>query len=425
MALVAGVALAIVLAACGSQTGTRHGGSASTGQGGSLRRQQGVPLSFPGYPVSPLSTTPGKGGGHFVAGVCRPSACIASTYRGYTVPAVDGSPAPYGSNSSPQSRCSHGAYACSFQIERPHNLSKASRVPAVIAASGTVSGDPQWIAASATDKFVLVRIPTESWTGTYSTPTTDHAPGLDSQTCGSTGTSQCDDIPFLQAILNAIECAGSPPCENVNPSEVYMEGASKGATITTAAMCDTRTSRRLAGISAVSSTMTSPDPTNSQSVFPNCPALLGVGSLCVADCVAGPINHSISMQWIYGTDDPNTGGPQGSCQPASENCLGRGFYNRLKPYWHFAVPQLATIVYGAGTLGCPTRPASTTTTGNTGKIITSTYTPCSMASVPAGTATQTVEVIGAQHLPEGTANGGDGISTPAASWSFWTTYPAH
>lgn len=361
----------------------------------------------------------------FVAGVCRPTACVPTRYVGAMVRAPDGSAPPYGSNRSPASRCSHGPSACDFQIERPRNLSRATGVPAVIAASGTVSGDPQWIAASATDGFVLVTIPAEPWSGEYMLPTRSPRSGAGTQDCGTDGSSQCDDIPFLQAILNAIECSGSPPCQNVNPREVYIEGGSKGAAMAMAAVCDTRTARRFSGMSAVSNTLTSPDPSNNQSALPNCPALSGVGPRCVADCVARPINRDISLQWIYGTDDPNFGGPQTSCTPISSNCLGKGFYNPSKPYWHFSVPQLATTVYGKGALGCPTTPAKTTISGSGAKITTKTYTPCSLASAPSRTATQTIEIAGAQHLPEGSANGGDGISTPEAAWSFWTTYPAH
>jgi hypothetical protein len=308
-----------------------------------------------------------------------------------------------------------------YQIERPTGLSTRSPVPAVLASAGTVGSNPNWIAESAVGKFVLVvikdyhatRPPAPPTCCQYAFPTTgpvlfSSVSGLSD--CGPSGNLACDDIPMVQAILDAIECKGAPPCENINRREVFAEGGSRGGGFSLDMLCDRRISRRIAGIQDVSGKLDSPG--SAPDSPPNCPALLG----------SSP-NRKWSAQFIWGTADPNIS--CGSPPSTANNCLGTG-YTSEEGRWE-ALGPLATTELGTPVLGCPTIPARTVVYGNSGKITKKLYAPCSAGARPATTATETIKVQDGGHMPDtwpaGTdRNGSDGLKTPAEAWAFWTAY---
>jgi hypothetical protein len=387
------------------------------------------------------AVTSGGGGGAFVSGVCSPSPCTQSGATSYSISTTDSSGAPYGNSSSPKT------VNISFLISRPGNLSTASQAPAVIVSCDTSGSNAPWYPAAAADKFVLIimssAIPGGPGQCNFQPPVVKWKNNL-AYTCGTSGTQECDNIPGLVSILNAVECSGSPPCQNVNSHEVFYSGDSEAGQFGEGAVCDTRTSSRIAGIQVVSNTLVSPGQITPSSVYtqanakpPNCPALLGVGSLCHADCVSVAPNTDVNIQYLWGTTDSIFGGPSTSCSISdAHNCLGNGFYFTSEPdMWRFGDIPLATTILGP-VLGCPSTPAATTYningTGSGGTpnamgVLTSTFTPCTNSASPSQTAIQTVQIRNGTHIPDtwpaGTSLGGsDGMATPATAWSFWTRY---
>jgi hypothetical protein len=369
----------------------------------------------------------------------------------------------------------------SIFIERPRNLS-STPTPLVVAFSGSVTRDPNWIAASASDAFVYVSIPTDHHCDggsgcQYAAATTaDRLIGVGDagarplfQDCGAARNLTCDDAPWVAAVVRALErCTsttaapggkigawvargasipaygdspeapgnGAPPCEHINPREVFVEGGSRGGGMALNTVCDSRTTRLFAGVTVVSDVMISPGTT--QSTPPNCPALLPFDrSTCIIDCVSTTPNADTSLQFIWGDEDPNFPSDPSLCDRtvAANDCAGVGWAAQL--HWVFGTIALATTVLGEPALGCSTTPSSTATAGTSGKITVTTYhTGCANPNA----ATQTIRVGSGAHMPDtwpyGTLSGivcasgctdydntgADGLVEPAAAWSFWTTY---
>jgi hypothetical protein len=412
---------------------------------------------------------PGGGSG-FVAGTCSPSCTATSSYTTYTMTGVPwASTGAYGPGTAATANRQLG-------IARPAGLVNGAtdQTPLVITTGhAAITNDPQWMAAAAKYHFMLVQIiavcPGAANTG-YCKPTTDRPGNVATNAACGSGGALCDDIPMVLSVLNDLEnCSGSsssgtwsgspPPCENINPNEVFIEGGSAGSTLAEDVACDTRTSSRIAGMQALSGSLFAATLDDTENA-PNCPALLGVNhSTCIVDCVTAPINQHISLQWIWGTNDTTynsaTSGPFAATgcpyapSPAT-NCLGNGVrYANMRDAsgggsgeWYDPVPSLATTYLG-NALGCSAGGTTVSGTGWSGKIATTTYPSCAVA----GAATQTIQITGAGHEPDtwpcgstpfsslssgdvcptsgstsyGSTNS-DGMSDPVAAWTFWTTH---
>jgi poly(3-hydroxybutyrate) depolymerase len=289
------------------------------------------------------------------------------------------------------------------------------------------------------------------------------------QDCGASGNLTCDDIPWVADVVRALESCttatdraggaigswvargdelpayggtpavhgtGAPPCEHIDPREVFVEGGSRGGGMTLDAVCDTRTSGLFAAATVVSAVMISPGA--AASTPPNCPAMLPFDrSTCVADCVAATPNDRISLQFIWGDEDPNYPADTSYCDRtvSANDCPGVGF--KAAHRWVLGNIPLARDTFGHAVLGCGPAPSDTATTGASGKITVTTY--ADGCHTP-GVATQTIRVGSGGHMPETwpygatsgitctsdcvdyNGTGADGLVEPLAAWSFWTTY---
>jgi hypothetical protein len=429
-------------------------------------------------------------GGVFSPGVCTGGKCGVAAVKRYNLNVSDSGTTAY---CKPNCVAGNAAatntpktIAPAIFISRPTNLSTSTPAPLLVAFSGSVGGDPNWLQAAADDGFVVVQIPTThncsggsgcqyAYVDTIRVPTTAAA----YQSCGTGGNAPCDDVPWVTEVISALEsCAtatgsvggsvgtwvsgtgynGAPPCQNINPKEVFAEGGSRGGGMTLATVCDTRTSNLIAAATDISDIMI-----GESTHLPNCPALLPYDpSTCVGDCVSATPNTKLSLQFIWGDEDPNfppsTNGtanpPDGYCDRTvpSNDCLGVGYCDSTTPgacnspgqMEAWGLIQLATTALGHA-LGCSATPSSNITAGLTGKIDVTTYDACTNA----GAATQTVHVTGGFHMPDtwsastgfGTTTSGiacesgctdstvqngtlpsDGLVEPFASWNFWTTH---
>ena len=409
----------------------------------------------------------------FRPGVCGGGRCTPSAIARYNLNVPDSDEIGCGAD-----RCgSPATIDPAIFIERPKNLT-AAPAPLLISYAGSVPGDPNWIAASAADAFVYVTLRPNhhcSRSCQYADPTTAVAPICPDctgtvpnyQDCGASGHLSCDDIPWVQGVIRALErCSsatstagatvgdwvaagdrlpayggsgaltgnGAPPCEHINQSEVFVEGGSRGGGMTLATACDTRTSGLVAAVTDVSDPLPG---VASRTTPPNCPALLPFDSArCVSDCVAATPNTKLSMQLIWGDTDPNFPLDTSLCDrtnPAND-CLGVG-YPDTDALWTLGLITLATTVFGHPVFGCSTAPTSTATTGASGKVTVTTYaTGCTDPHV----AMQTIRVGSGQHLPDTwpfghtsgiicssdctDRSGADGLVEPLAAWDFWTSY---
>ncbi len=223
--------------------------------------------------------------------------------------------------------------------------------------------------------------------GQYAVPTTEAAVQPDPHAygavdCGASGASQCDDIPWLKAALQAVICSGPPPCLNVDPHKVYVLGGSKGGNFTEGAICDSRTSSYFHAAAVASAMMVSRSYNNDQLVRPNCPALLGT-----SNGYGGPpglqANTNLSVAWLFGTNDNSL--CVSGAGARNFDCLETGFKD-VKDRWWFGVNQLAGDAHppapgkptgslrGIGhALGCHSTP---TTDVKSGHMRTRTYTGC-------------------------------------------------
>ncbi len=456
---------AVLLGGCGGG-GAKHNGKTAT--------------------TTPTTTTTGpvSGGSALTPGQCGPDGCrpAAVTRYNLNVPDSDATGCGVDSCGSP------ATVAPPIFISRPAGLLTSSPAPLVIAFDGSIGGDPQWRAAAATDKFVYVSLrsshdcqgPSGCEYAAVSTARDKLGVGVDCstypgqrcvrpffQSCGRAGNVSCDDIPWVRGVITALEkCTmstsayghtvgdwvaggdavpsyandprstsnGAPPCQKINPKEVFVEGGSRGGGMALDTACDTRTSTILAGAVDLSDTMVSSDP--SGATLPNCPALLGVNhTTCVADCVSAPRNTKLLMQFVWGDEDPNFPVSPSICDRtvSANDCAGVGYRNPAARSWGNI--QLATTVFGAA-LGCATSPSSVQTgLGQTGKIEVATY---AGGCHRPGAATQTIRVMQGAHMPDtwpfgqtrGIAcvtdcndlNNSDGLVGPIAAWAFWSRY---
>src|SRR5262249_35931278 len=142
-----------------------------------------------------------------------------------------------------------------FTTFQPGHLTGAA--PLLVDLSGTTSA---LFSLATTYRMRAILLPNSYHGGQYAVPTTEAAVQPDPRAygpvdCGANRASQCDDIPWLKAALNAVICNGAPPCLNVDPNKVYVLGGSKGGNFTEGAICDTRTSAYFHAAAVVSAMM--------------------------------------------------------------------------------------------------------------------------------------------------------------------------
>lgn len=311
----------------------------------------------------------------------------------------------------------------SFSVFKPGNLTGPA--PLVVDLGGTQTN---FFQLAADNKFVAILLPNNYHGGQYAVPTIQSAAkpspnAYGSVDCGSTGASQCDDIPWLKGAISAVECSGSPPCLNVDTSRVYALGGSKGGAFTTAAVCDSRTSGYFSAAMVVSNNLISADYSGSQSIPGNCPAILGSSNGFGGAAGLTP-NKNLSIGWIYGTNDTTAC----AAAPAS-SCLDTG-YTDAKQRWQFGDNQLAGDIsppppgtsagsqVGLGhALGCGSSPTTDTIYGTTGKLRKRIYTGCAKT----GRATESIKVTGGGHSFSG-LDGVDGFNAETEAWNFFAAY---
>jgi poly(3-hydroxybutyrate) depolymerase len=327
-------------------------------------------LSSPvGAAAHAVTGTSGRGGS---TAVCHPSPCTNPGAWGglyhVTVPDSDGADA--------------------LKVDRtfatfvPGNL--AGTAPLLVDLGGTTNALFQ-VATSYGMRAIL--LPNSYHGGQYAVPTTESSVEPDPRAygpmdCGSSGTSQCDDIPWLKAALDAVICKGALPCLNIDPTKVYVLGGSKGGNFTEGAICDARTSSYFHAAAIASAMLVSRNYSNKQSVPPNCPALLGTSNGYGGAAGRQP-NTNISVAWLFGTHD-NAVCASGT-GAKNLDCLETG-YKDVKGRWWFGVNQLASdskppkpgkpigSLEGIGhALRCKSKP---TTTVKSGPMRTRTYTGC-------------------------------------------------
>jgi hypothetical protein len=394
-------------------------------------------------------TTPSCNVPAFVPGVCSPSPCTTTgqfvVTDGTSISAADSSVAPYCGTV-----CGTGSpktLSLPFYWSRPTHL-LASPAPPVILLFDDSQSSPahqNWLNAAAAHGFVTINVLDVGGTGVsvYQFPSVFKPTVSGSFQCGTNSDRKCDSIPYVQAIINAINCpyTGSGPCQGINPNEIYVEGGSHGGSMAQDVACDTRTAGEIHGIQTESDVFfaaTNSTTSNAGSQI-SCPALFGPPSPCNYDCVTQAPDHNQSWQWIWGTNDTqftdatHCPGPaaNGSAGP---NCIANGYISSAGPVWVFGNNYLAQTLFGNTALGCGTSPVSQATTGLTSNTLTKTYSNCANAPHPSITATQTVQITNALHIPEGppcqagTTEAlcayGDGILTAEAAMSFWASFPA-
>ena len=174
-------------------------------------------------PRPAVRAKPGGGGS---SAVCSPSPCTNPGAWGrlyhVTVPDSDGADAVQVDRT--------------FSTFQPGNLTGTA--PLLVDLSGTTSA---FFSVATSYRMRAILLPNSYHGGQYAVPTNSAAVRPDPNAygaadCGSSRASQCDDIPWLRAALNAVICKGAPPCLNVDRNKVYVLGGSKGGNFTEGAL---------------------------------------------------------------------------------------------------------------------------------------------------------------------------------------------
>ena len=370
----------------------------------------------PPPPPPPPLPPPGNGAGGSEA-LCQPDPCSDPGPRSFnvTVPDSDGSDAKM--------------VTYPVEYDRPTNLVGAA--PLLV-----VTGGGTWRPIAVANKFAFIFFPNSAPHGTqYALPTVQTDLSYGAVNCGTSGTSPCDDIPYLLAGLQAVDCAGfSGHCLNIDPNKVYVAGGSKGGLFAEDAICDNRTTSHFHAAMVVSNNLIAPVtdfPVTghpNQSVSGNCPAVLGTSNHGYGGSAGLAPNTNLAIGLMYGTNDTS------ACAAASPNydCLETGFEDS-KGRWQFSNQQLggdsnppspataagSRVGFGAR-LGCSGNPSSDTTSGNNGKVETREYTGCANLN----RAIETVKVncgSTACHSFPG-LDAIDGFNGEQATWDFFVKY---
>lgn len=178
------------------------------------------------------------------------------------------------------------------------------------------------------------------------------------------------DVPYLLTVLDRVI-----EQENVDPSRVYVSGASAGAQMTIELMCDPASSSRFVGYGIVSGNM----QTLPSGGDPNCPAT----------------NQDYSFMNIVGTND----------QALS--------YNGMTTPTRIFLSQPGLLDFVRRHLGCTAAGPSTRVFGTQRHLRRETWAPC---TVP-GRAAQMITVNGGLHAWGG-VNDIDGLQAASEMWDF-------
>ena len=360
----------------------------------------------------PPTATPSRGAS---TAVCSPSPCTAGSVVPQTISVYDSD----GAGKRLVSR--------TYYLDRPNNLTNSTRnlAPLLVVFGGHYGTDPdtaEFHTLAASERFVVVTIePVHS--GQYATPTTDPTPTRAAflKNCGQDGSTMCDDNPLVKAVLDKIDCIGAPPCENIDPTKVYMTGGSRGGLMTMTTACDTHTSHYFTAAVVVSMYLYSADTSGSQTVPPYCPAMLGTSNGFGGASGLAP-NSNMAMAWFYGDNDSLA-----CVNPSPQNCLDVG--STVGGRWRWGGPQNAgdsnppspstragsNAMFGHHALGC-SGGASTTTTIGTAPATEKIYTGCTNPK----RATETIVVHGGGHSWPGIQVGG--FDPHIAAWTFFSNY---
>ena len=378
-------------------------------------------LATPRPNATPTTQTSTTGGTENTGGsnaTCNPSPCTPGAVVSHTITVADSDGADARS------------VAMTYMIERPNGLtnSGSNLAPLVVVMSDPAGDDSGFQALSATDEFVVLYVP-NTHAGEYGASTVSPAPGtIGPMTCGVSGRNPCDDIPWLKAILEQIVCAGSAPCENIDPNKVYVTGASKGGLMTLDAVCDTRTSSYFHAAWVVSSPLISPS-TNDQRAAGNCPAILGTAMPWSGGFWGGVAGLAANTDLSIGFEGGDADGTLCAGTLLPRTCLDTGAYD-LKNRWWWSVWQMAGdsnppspgtaagsgVMFGAR-LGCSGAPSINTIYGAGNLLHKTIYTGCARPN----RATLALMVHTGGHAWPG-LDGKGGLSSAAEAWSFFTRY---
>lgn len=221
-------------------------------------------------------------------------------------------------------------------------------VPLVILAVdggfNTGGEEPDWQPVADSNRFVLATVtfranPEITSAGAYRTYFINDPSAFPTQAkvcASSTGTSAthnwCDDVPYVQQVINYMTSHYS-----IDTSRIYYTGGSKAGWSTDEMMCDTTISTQFAGFAALSAPMqaqgTSSDNVNSP------PA-----AYCPAANTTASQYHKFSALWVY--SDLETGWPCASgTVPFNSGCINQ------QSNWAYSQQQQITKVLGPA-LGC-------------------------------------------------------------------------
>ena len=320
-----------------------------------------------------------------------------------------------------------------FWINRPNNLSGQAPLLIIFGSSGD-SDTLAFKTMAAANRFIIAYIPGTHLCGShsgcqYGGPATNPDPlTIGAHTCGSRGTAPCDDAPWVKAVIQAMECSGAFPCENIDPKRVYVVGGSKGGTEADDVICDTTTSSLISAAVAVSTYFISPNtsnPSGVQTAAPYCPAILGTSN-GYGGSAGLPANPNLSVMWIYGAYDSLVG-----CLGPNYNCLDVGQVDGKKR-WNFSTPQNVgdahplppATVAGSNVLighrlGCSGTPSINITYGTTNHLNKKIYTGCTNPNVA-------VAAMRVNAPPSGHSwnnlNTVDSFNSQQAAWDFLAAY---
>ncbi len=177
--------------------------------------------------------------------------------------------------------------------------------------------------------------------------------------CGVSANLPCDDTIWANAVLDALDCNGASPCQNIDADRVYTAGGSKGGQMVEKMMCDPDIAANFKGFVALSADV------------------IGLGTSAanvVVSCPYMQTHHDSSMLWTWGTTDTNYYGN------STLYLTGRSQTPGGQAGWMLSQPD-NPLVFLVPLLGCNTTPAVTTVMTN---VTQTTYTGCTNSRVATG-----------------------------------------
>lgn len=272
------------------------------------------------------------------APVCTPSPCTNGTWVTHTIPNVN--------DGAGKLRPS-----MSYLVYRPGGLTKsATNLVPVVVCNGTQSTSPVgvcdwWVYEATQSKFIIVQLvrPFSAW----QLPLT--AGGLSNTFCGTNGTTQCDDKPYIARVMADIYPGGTNN-EFIDTTKVFDVGGSNSGQASIEAMCGTNTAPYFTGFESFSIQFRSANG----SAFTPCPGIgsrnisyslsyahFDTGMICPLDptSVDPAPPHAVGVirygrQGAAAINDTN-------CEPGTVNNTGNGLF-----YWggFTSLADLGTLI---------------------------------------------------------------------------------